>query len=976
MFKFILMFLALNTYAFTASESHAGDPTHINFDGDQLAPGISAVQSKISLDTSKFIWSKKSLRWDWKSRSSITFKRPIPWVERSSARKANKHPMPVENCFVVWIYNKKPNVKGELRFSFGKGNKEVCSFKFKLNFSGWRTAWVSYDRDMDGAPQEALDYVKIEAPKTKSTGPLWIGDILTHRLIDRRHQHGDYQVPFVNGADKLKSGPCDPIMYWYDQSKKAFKRKKVTAAHLEAFEKLRNRNLPRKVGSISAQNFAELERKFNRYQISQSKDGIRGDHIYLAYQAAGIPKERSQPGHKVRAYTTFMLELAKAWNSLPEKGQESEQGRKLSEMFCLMTEHLLDQGFAAGSSLGTMNLFGYATRSWAPAIALMQGPLAERKLLLPAQQALAWYYNSYKAFTPAHDSADMDYINTLATSDLLIHSIGADDHHKLRRLSSYSRWLSATLSAESPGSSGGFKPDGSLFHHKMHYHGYGIPALTKVSLNVVAPLDGTPFEISPKAYAALKRSFLAAQYWAYPYGGWNSCGRHPLSVSLNGTKAALLALAKSKPGTDEVDTELAAMYLAIFAGDSQKLFARDIKAKQVSGFHAMNYNASLSYKFSDNTVHIKGFGDGIISHETYKKDNRYGRYFSYASVQVFKNTQEHKNGYNEEGWDWSKIPATTSLLLPPDVLEGNSSFYGSRPKQKTYPSGAGSLAENYGAFLFQLDQTADPESLQMRKSVFCIDDKIICLGSNINNASQKYPTITTLFQNSKSSPLHKTANTERIGKSHKRQWMIDCFGTGYFFKQKQNVRIYDGEQKSKHNKTKKETTGLFTSAWIDHGKAPKDAKYRYGMILNADAQKMTSWAKRQSNKKTAIKVLQQDNQAHIIYSPQDKVTAAAFFTAFESEKPSSLIQAVDRSCIVIAQRRKANKLKLSVTDIDLADIGQKANSARAQVVIKGRWKLDRKSSKKARIKRSGDQSIMQIFPTRGESVELSLVRIQ
>ena len=54
---------------------------------------------------------------------------------------------------MVWIYNEKP-IDKTLQFEFQKDGKTCSSFPFGLNFHGWRAAWVSYERDMKGTPEE------------------------------------------------------------------------------------------------------------------------------------------------------------------------------------------------------------------------------------------------------------------------------------------------------------------------------------------------------------------------------------------------------------------------------------------------------------------------------------------------------------------------------------------------------------------------------------------------------------------------------------------------------------------------------------------------------------------------------------------------------------------------------------------------------------------------------------------------------
>ena len=54
-----------------------------------------------------------------------------------------------------------------------------------------------------------------------------------------------------------------------------------------------------------------------------------------------------------------------------------------------------------------------------------------------------------------------------------------------------------------------------------------------------------------------------------------------------------------------------------------------------------------------------------------------------------------------------------------------------------------------GVFVFKLkekDRENFTPGFVARKSVFCFENRLVCLGSNISNNNKEYPTETTLFQ--------------------------------------------------------------------------------------------------------------------------------------------------------------------------------------------------------------------------------------
>ena len=77
-------------------------------------------------------------------------------------------------------------------------------FPFGINFSGWRAAWVCYERDMQGTPEEGMNELRIIAPNSKGT--LFIDHLITATKVDARQQTADLQVPL--------SMPEPPTIGW------------------------------------------------------------------------------------------------------------------------------------------------------------------------------------------------------------------------------------------------------------------------------------------------------------------------------------------------------------------------------------------------------------------------------------------------------------------------------------------------------------------------------------------------------------------------------------------------------------------------------------------------------------------------------------------------------------------------------------------------------------------------------------------
>ena len=66
------------------------------------------------------------------------------------------------SAFIVWVYNEKAVDKKT--FQFLKDGKVCTSFPLALISQGWRAAWVCYERDMEGTPEEGMNELRILAP--------------------------------------------------------------------------------------------------------------------------------------------------------------------------------------------------------------------------------------------------------------------------------------------------------------------------------------------------------------------------------------------------------------------------------------------------------------------------------------------------------------------------------------------------------------------------------------------------------------------------------------------------------------------------------------------------------------------------------------------------------------------------------------------------------------------------------------------
>ena len=162
---------------------------------EESARPFEAVRgSSLALSGDHYKHGARSVRWNWtKSGAQLRIAAPIGYLA--------KNPDPREtsvSTFVFWVYAPR-TLEGHLRFEFRKQGRTCAWFDYGLGFTGWRGAWVAFDRDMQGTPEEGMDelLVTVEGPKR---GELFFDHLILSAFEDSRQHTADFQAPFINAG--------------------------------------------------------------------------------------------------------------------------------------------------------------------------------------------------------------------------------------------------------------------------------------------------------------------------------------------------------------------------------------------------------------------------------------------------------------------------------------------------------------------------------------------------------------------------------------------------------------------------------------------------------------------------------------------------------------------------------------------------------------------------------------------------------
>lgn len=915
------------------------DERLFSFEQPDIPSCITGVQSQLSISDVHYKDGTHSMEWVFEPGGVLELKKDLKFEKKDPTGKDL-----YLSAFIVWVYNEEPQ-DAKIEFQFLKDGKKCTSFPFGINFKGWRAAWVCYERDMQGTPEEGMNELRIVAPQSK--GRLFIDHLITGTKVDARQQTADLQVPFVNAATKnhwlvvYKHSLLQPdieLTPVSDQQKKEMK----------LLEK-RFRDMNYTKGKVTEKELNTIRKKYDFYQITYKNGHVSGVPIYMV--RASEAYERIIPnwdkdmltklGVEMKAYFDLMKRIAVAYNNSTD---QPEVQKELRQKFMAMYDHITDQGVTYGSCWGNIHHYGYSVRGLYLAYFLMKDVLREEGRLLEAERTLRWYAITNEVYPkPQGNGIDMDSFNTQTTGRIASILMMEDTPEKLQYLKSFSRWIDYGC-RPALGLAGSFKADGGAFHHRNNYPAYAVGGLDGAT-NMIYLFNHTEWAVSPLAHETVRKVLLAMRFYCnkqhFPL---SMSGRHPDGRGkLVPMHYAMMAMAGTSDGKEAYDESMAAAYLRLISdtpADAQEpdympkvSNAQERKiAKQLmkQGFRAEEDpegNLALGYgcvsvQRRDNwSAVVRGHSRYLWAAEHYLGHNLFGRYLAHGSMQILtaapgQTVTPATSGWKQEGFDWNRIPGATYIHLPLDLLKAKvmnvDTFSGMEEMLYSDEAFAGGLSQqqengNFGMKLHEHDKYNGTH--RARKSYHFIGGTIVCLGTDIENDNADYPTETTIFQLA----VNDAAGQEywKNYQGNGNVWM-DHLNTGYYVPVKASFEK-NFPQRSRLQNSGKDTKGDWVSLVVNHGKAPKGGSYEYAVLPQTDAATMKAFAK-----KPGYKVLKQDRDAHIVQVPAEGICSYVLFETPQATLPGGLLQRTDTACLVMVQKEASDKYLLTVAQPDLA----------------------------------------------------------
>ncbi len=920
-----IKYLIISFLFFTMSFVQAHD-----FEADSIPKTVVplAGKSKLELSRKYFKDGKQSLHWIWTNPNAVLrfsdtkIKSVVSSFNRRSGLK-------------IWIYNEQAK-KNPLTFNFKDENNIVkYTFNFNLNFTGWRAAWIAYS-DMwtpEGGRTKEEDVVLLEivAPDDIHTGELWLDRVEFAEYVDRQATP-DAQIPENNRHLNREIWHWGLLHKW---EKLAYDIPLPSQLTIEEENDLAivYKNIKNEVKgkSLSLKEKEELIRLVDIFTISE--DGLRGAPL--------LQKDNLKDGDVHYEQLNDLMDLsARSWYIDNDKWSRS--------VFIKAIKYMLNQGFAYESGMGTNHHYGYNIRDMAGSIWWMEDVLKKENLWEDAQRAIEYWSGLQETRHPYNEFRDetTDSWNTLLLSRFAAAMMRNTKEERYRAMTGLTRWVNGSIRF-TPGTIGGIKVDGTSFHHGGHYPAYSVPGFASIG-HYLSLVNGTKFTLDERSREVFKFALISlARQMNLRDWGLGASGRHPFHAGYgNISKKGIIAFAHAAQAFSPIDKELAGHYLRLMEGvevNNENKQLIDLfsdhgirKADNPDGFYVYNYASQGIYWYNNKMISLKGFTRNIWGSELYTKDNRFGRYQSYGSVQIIGTPSpkpafgshpitEEASRFTESGWDWNRNPGTTTIHLPFDKLE--SPFPGSDMLRQPESFAGASELENgkYGMFAIKLGELKRKNftpSFRAHKSVFCFGNKIICVGSNITNDNADYDTETTLFQQNLLSPSERVeVNGENISQfpfsttieanENSSTVLKDVTGYYYYLPRNQKLSIEKKEQHSFENKNKKPTTGMFASAYINHEKAPSNDSYEYMILIDPTKSQLKGIAK----DVTGYEVILNTKTAHIVRDIASNTRGYAIFEPLYSEGDEYVLQS--DSDLMIMLRPDNDMLNVSICSPDL-----------------------------------------------------------
>jgi len=207
-------------------------------------------------------------------------------------------------------------------------------------------------------------------------------------------------------------------------------------------------------------------------------------------------------------------------------------------------------------------------------------------------------------------------------------------------------------------------------------------------------------------------------------------------------------------------------------------------------------------------------------------------------------TDRHLGHYDENYWatvNLYRLPGTTVDTKERANLELASTNTVTIYSGQNWAGGV-QLDDRYVAAGYQ--QATYDVTLKAKKSWFMLEGKIACLGADINSKDGR--TIETIIDNRKQSETgNRKPTSEVINVKAGSGFYYNGLPGGYYFPDKADINVLVEQREGNWRDiggSNLAGSNFFVTSWIDHGVSPKEAKFAYVFLPNANEAETTAYA--------------------------------------------------------------------------------------------------------------------------------------
>ncbi|MGE9313079.1 chondroitinase family polysaccharide lyase [Niabella sp. CJ426] len=1012
------------------------------FETDADAENWQAQKSTLHISSTHYKEGQHSLCWNWTKDASLEIN-GLKGLKEAGMPYPGGIPEIYEPSFYardrfggikIWLYQEQPT-SGQLVFQAGSSltaARQSPKYRFSVNldFTGWRTVWVCFEEDAKVPGYKGSDDLQamVILPKNvkPNKGRLFIDHLTLLNFVSNKRSS---DLQFENKKRNLRSADGYEILKPFKAYKSGVFNRQVNTNDLAAetgriadrleFLILGDQSTDWKQRNTGIENVMQGKLKaarntYDQLKIKRENGTVNGVPLFAIRDEH--PTAEGQVFDNVAQTLLFPLAIDYRLN----KNTSSK------EQLLAALDYFLDQGWASGSAIGTVDHVIRLTPI-ATAIFLMRDELKAQNKLKPQLDMLIWHTRMGSLLElDATRGENSDKVRGGAMVKLITILLMEDGARKQQLLEQFQQYMDYVASF-SPGYSDTFKPDYSIYHHRGTYlNAYGTNALNTMAL-IHWLLEGTQFSMNATSThnltAALKQQAAIAYGVQIHYG---VSGRFPLNnSSIDGHSMPAFAY-MSMAGDSIRDQELAALYNYIYSiakpeeinkmllpaltysgtYGTLNLMVRlhqkmgDTQHKPSDGVTVMPYSGLLAYRRGNAFATVKGYNKYVWDYEGGKGENNMGRYLSHGMLVTAQGAE--KDGFDgmgmalNEGFDWSMLPGATTKKLPADKVlyypQADQKYVEGKHRNFSESIVASGLKQGTnGLFALDLRDDVFPDadrslfdnSFRARKSWFFIGDEIICLGSGIRSNDSRYNTVTTLFQYQANEKRTNYFNGKVIASPTLQKadggYFTDQNGLQYIIPKGQTINWVLAKQQSYQwkNASYSPVEGAYLKAWLDHGTHPAGVGYEYIILLH------NQQPERYIQSKT-YQILQKDQIAHSIRHIAAGITAYAVFEPNIALKGGLLLKS---DAPVLAQFKETNtRLQLTVACPDIGQARWNHNMshmpdsitnawAKGKVItltVKGEWYATQQIPTLVSSMVKNGHTILSIFCKDGESIDLPL----